>query len=169
MQFNKKKAAAVIGAGVIAVAGSGVAFAYFTSSGNGTGSATVGSAGSWGVAAGTTTGTMYPGIITAISTVPFTVTNNRNGKQAVTDATHLVATVVDDANGNIEQNGVALSGCKAVWFTPTVGTPSKAYGTSIAPTGTFTVSVGVTMSDSGTNQDSCQGASPDINLAVTSG
>jgi hypothetical protein len=139
----------------------GTAFAYFTSTGNGTGSATVGSAGAWTVVAGTATGTMYPGAGTSI--VPFTVTNAGSGAQAYTTLTPGVAS----SGGNITQGGTPVTGCLSTWFVPVLGTPSVAAGVSIAGGGNFTVSVSVTMTDSLTNQNVCQGKTPDITLGVS--
>ncbi|MGP8066569.1 MAG: hypothetical protein ACLP81_09440 [Acidimicrobiales bacterium] len=152
-----------IGATVALTLGiAGTAFAYFTSTGSGTGQAAVGTATKWNVVAGAATGgPMFPGAGT--STVPFTVTNAGTGAQAYTTLTPVVAS----SGLNITQNGNALSGCLASWFTPVLGTPSVAAGTSIAGGGSFTVSVSVTMTNAATSQNACAGATPDITLDVS--
>ena len=148
---SKRMIAAVSVLGVLALAGG--AFAYFTSSGSGAGQATVGSAGSWTVAFGATSGTMYPGAGT--STVNYTVTNGGSGKQQLTGTTAAVAT----DGSNIKSNGTAVSGCLAAWFSVTNHSPAAA---DLAPNASATGSADVTMSDSGTSQDACQNKTPDI-------
>lgn len=160
-RFLRKRIVVPVIVGAVALSMGGVAFGYFTSTGSGTGSGTVGTSATWTVVAGTATGTMYPGAGT--STVPFTVTNKGSGAQAYT----LLTPTVASSGGNITQSGNALPGCLAAWFTPVLGTPSVAANTSIAPGGNFTVSVNVTMTDSGTNQNVCANATPDITLNVS--
>jgi hypothetical protein len=164
--MNKKVAAIGLAAGLV-LGGAGAAFAYFTANGNGTGQGTVGSASTWGVAQTTSTGTMLPGSGTSV--IEFTVTNNSTGAQAI-ESGDLAAAIVSDAStpANIEQSGVALSGCEAGWFNVvSVGAPSVGYGNSIGHNGTTTVDVTVSMSDSHSNQDLCEGATPDVSLTVS--
>lgn len=162
--FSTKKAVAV-GASVALTLGlSGAAFAYFTSSGSGTGSATVGAAqaNAWGVAPGSTTGgPLYPGAGT--ETVPFTITNNGTGAQAYSAVTASVAS----SSGNVTVSGVAQAGCLSAWFTAVAAAPSVALGTSIAPAGLATDNVTVTMQNFPTSQNPCEGLSPEINLSVS--
>jgi hypothetical protein len=141
----------------------GIAAAFFTSSGNGTGQASVGAPTNWVVTAGPVTGgPLYPGSGSEI--VPFTITNNGGGNQAFST---LTATVVS-SGGNITQNGTALPGCLSVWFTATAAASSPVAGTSIAGSGgTATDNVTVTMLNPAVNQNVCQNATPDINLAVS--
>ncbi len=77
-RFTKKR---LIGAvsliAVLAVAGA--AYAYFTSTGNGAGSGTVGAATNWGVTSTTSGGPLYPGISAADQTVHVTIKNNGSG------------------------------------------------------------------------------------------
>lgn len=165
--FTTRRRIAVVGVVTAAVlAGGGVAFAYFTSTGSGTGSASVGSASTWSVSAPVdSTHGLLPGSGSEVLT--FTITNNGSGAQAFNSVT---ATVVDDGSGNVKAQGTAVPGCKTAWFTALPGGYSPALGTSIAHNGTATVQVTVQMSDSGTNQDPCQGIKgPDVNLAVNSG
>jgi hypothetical protein len=152
--------------GALVLAGGGAAYAYFTASGSGTGSASVGSATAWQVTTtNDTSGDLLPGSGSEVLT--FTITNEGSGAQAFNSVT---ATIVNDGSGNVEAGGTPVLGCSASWFTATVGTPSPAYGTSIDATGTATVPVTVTMTDSGTDQDKCQGIDgPDVQLTVNSG
>ena len=161
--FTTRRRIVAAGAGVaIALAGGGLAFAYFTSTGSGTGQAQVGTAGSWSVAQTGVTGSMYPGV--GESDISFTVTNNGSGNQAVTAAN---ATLGTDGSGNITQNGgSAVSGCLATWFTtPAVTTTLPT--ASVAPSGTTTITVKLTMNDAATNQDACVSVHPDVTLNIT--
>jgi hypothetical protein len=161
MHSHKKKLVVVVLTMGLTLGIAGAAFAYFTSTGSGTGGATVSSATNWTVVAAPATGTMYPG--SGTSTVPFTVTNPNTGGLAYNTLSAVVAT---DGSGNITQGGTPVTGCLSTWFVPVLGTPSVAAGVSIAGGGNFTVSVSVTMTDSLTDQDPCQGAAPDITLNV---
>jgi hypothetical protein len=144
---------------LVAIAAVVGAIAYFTDSGTGTGQAKVGTSTPWSVTFGTTTGTMYPGFGT--STVPYTVTNAGSGNQRLATTT---ASVVSDGSGNVKQSGTAVPGCLASWFTAT-NTPPAAV--TLAPSGTATGSVAVTMSESGTNQDPCKNVLPDILVSAS--
>lgn len=145
---------------VLALAGGGLAFAYFTASGSGTGSATVGSTGTWGVTAGSPSGTIYPG--SGASTIIFSVQNTGTGDQQYSSA---VATV-NSSGGDITVNGSPVSGCMASWFSPSV-TSDPGLGKNVAGSATVMVTVQVTMpADSADNQNACQGKSPDVTLTV---
>jgi len=151
----------------ITLGAAGAAFAYFTSSGTGTAQGAVGTASTWSVAQTGESGTIYPG--SGQDVLTFTVTNNSAGAQAI-ETGHLSAAIVNDGATppNIEQNGTPLVGCQSGWFNVvSVGAPSVGYGQSIAHNGTTTVAVTVSLSDSGTNQDACELATPDVSLSVT--
>jgi hypothetical protein len=163
---TRRRIAIVVGASAVVLGGGGAAFAYFTSTGSGTGSASVGSATQWGVSTPSDTSHgLLPNSGSEILT--FTVTNHGSGAQAFNTVTAIIAA---DGSGNVKAGGTAVPGCLAAWFTAVAGTPSPALGTSIAANGTATVPVTVTMKDSGTNQDVCQGINgPDVTLTVNSG
>ncbi|MHB8691451.1 MAG: hypothetical protein ACYDHH_09420 [Solirubrobacteraceae bacterium] len=155
--FSGKTAIAPLSAvAVLAVAG--VAVAYFTTTGSGTGQASVGSPTPWSVTFGATSGTMYPGAGT--STVHYTVTNSGGGHQNVNGTS---ASVVDDGAGNIKDNGTSVPGCLTSWFTVTNNQPAAV---DLAPGGQTTGSADVAMSDASTSQNSCQGHHPDILVNV---
>jgi hypothetical protein len=144
---------------LVAIAAVVGAVAYFTDSGSGTGQAQVGTSSPWSVTFGTTTGTMYPG--SGTSTVPYTVTNAGSGGQHLNTTT---AAVVNDGSGNVKQGGTAVVGCLASWFTPT-NTPPAAV--TLAPSGTTTGSVAVTMSNPNVSQDACKNVMPDILVSAS--
>jgi hypothetical protein len=167
-RINNMKLRYKIGVGVASTAAvvglGGAAFAYFTGTGNDTGSAAVGASGNWTVTHGDAVGSAYPG--QGSSVITFTITNAGNGNQAI-EAGKISTAVVNDGGtpANIEQNTVAVAGCRSGWFTDTLGTPSVAYGTSVAPGDSETVTATITMSDTG-NQNACQSKSPDVSLSV---
>jgi len=151
---------AVVG---IVFGGGGAAFAYFTSTGSGTGSATVGTAGTWNVTQASTSGTIYPG--SGSSTIVFNVKNNSNGDQSYATET---ATVNSDSNGYVTtgSGNTSVTGCKASWFSASIS-PDSNKGTNIASNATVQVSVQVSMpADSADNQNACQGQSPDVTLNI---
>jgi hypothetical protein len=163
-RFLKRKRL-LVGLGVVAtlvVAGS--AFAYFTSTGTGTGSATVGSTAAWTVTPATATGgPLYPG--SGSVTIPYTVTNGGSGHQDLTATSATVAS----SGGNVTQAGVAVPGCLASWFNA-VNTPPSTPGAlpqdlagGASATGGY---VTVTMTDAATSQNVCQGVKPDITIGA---
>jgi len=162
--FTTRRRIAIVSAVVVALAGGGAALAYFTSSGSGTGSASVGTATNWTVSQPIDTSHgLLPGSGSEVLT--FTVTNPGSGAQAFNSVT---ATVVSDA-GAVDAQGTAVPGCQPGWFTAQP-TSDPSLHASIPGGGTATVQVTVTMTDSGTNQDACQGINgPDVTLTVNSG
>jgi hypothetical protein len=185
--LTTKKRIVIAGAAAAVVLGSGgAAFAYYTSSGSGTGSATAGSAGTsdWGVTQLSSAGTLYPVApdtkldATNSATITFTVKNNGHGYEGFngSDVTAALASTGSGGAGDAEtattdSSGhttfADISGCSAGWFTATVPPSQSAFGTSIAPGGTVTVTVTVSMTDSGTSQDACEGHTPAVNLAIS--
>jgi hypothetical protein len=148
---------AVVSSLVFAVA----AFAYFTSTGSGTGHATVGSSSLFTVTAATATGgPLYPGAGT--TTFTYTVTNPSTGHQNLGATTASVAS----SAGNITQNGVAVSGCLAAWFTAVNTAPTLPQNLAGGATSTAG-SVTVTMQDFPTSQDACQAKTPDITVSAS--
>jgi hypothetical protein len=151
-------AVAVVGSLAIATAG----LAYFTSTGSGTGSAVVGNTTGWTVNIGSGIGgPLYPGA--GAENISYTVTNSSPGVQALGATSASVAS--STLGGDVTQNGVPVPGCSASWFTATNNPPSPqaVLGGQDSTAG----SVDVTMQDSGTNQDACQGATPDITISAS--
>jgi hypothetical protein len=155
MQKLMRKRILVPVAAIAALALAGVAFAYFTASGTGSGTATVGSAAGVSIDSVSFDSTLYPG---GSTTVRFTVTNSSSST-----AVQVAKVVADTSAGT---NGISSSslpaGCSASDFTfgdVTVNASIPA-GRSVAETGTLR------FADSGRNQDACQGAAPVLNLKV---
>ena len=128
----------------IATANASGAFAYFLSTGSGTGPVAVGSSSSIQLSS-PSVGPLYPGA--AGVSVTLTIDNPSAGSEYVGTITGAIA------------NGGSGGNCLGSWFTvaPIVYHTAVAGGTS--PTAGTTV----TMNDSGTNQDACQGAAMTIN------
>jgi hypothetical protein len=162
--FTTRRQIAIVGiAAAMVLAGGTAAFAYFTSSGSGTGSATVGSANTWSVVQDSASGTIYPG--SGSSVITFHVTNNATGDQQFSTATPTVVSSVD--GGYIMHGDTTVTGCLAAWFSASV-TGDPAINTNIADGSTVHVNVKVTMpTDSSDNQDACEGATPDVTLAIS--
>ena len=157
MLTKKRMLTAFAAVGVLAVAVT--AFAYWTTSGSGTGSATAGS--DAGVtASGNPADGIYPG-----SSVPVTTTVTNSSSSQSQFVTNLHVTIsIDSAH--------ATAGCLASWFTYKADSQASgsdtnprtvALNTELAPSGNMTVDGHVFMSNPNTNQDSCKGAT--INLA----
>jgi hypothetical protein len=150
--MTRKRALIALGcAGVVAVGGA--AIAYFTTTGSGTGTATVGSSSAVTLHA-TVSSTLYPG---ASSSVSFTVDNPSSGSQRVgtislssitADAGHSsCSTVITGGNPDFTMAAVAVN-----------KTFAPGNGQSVTPTGTLT------MNETGVSQDACQGATLTLNL-----
>jgi hypothetical protein len=154
---------ATLGAAVLA--GGGMAFAYFTSTGTGTGSALVGSATSWTVGeSGTPTGgPLYPdaGIGGAnVQTDSYTVHNGGHGSQSL--ASVVVSVANSDGSAWSAQANAGLPACTAADFSVggqavgTAWTDSSLAGDFISGQ-SKTGAVTIEMIDSGKNQNNCQG------------
>lgn len=151
---RKRSIAALSVVAVLALAGG--AYAYFTSTGSNTGSVTVGSATPFTVTPGTATGSsLLPG--SGTQSISYTVTNPSSGNQKLTTTTAQVAS----SGLNVTSGGTAVPGCLASWFTVT-NTPPAA--TDLAGGASTTGSLTVTMPDVNTNQNACQGVTPDITI-----
>jgi hypothetical protein len=161
-RFMSKKVVAVGLAAGITLGLGGAAFAYFTAAGSGSADAAVGNTGTWGISqVGPAAGAMYPG--QGSSAVSYTITNDGSGNQALTG----LQASIPAMNGDVLSGGNEVVGCLASWFTPTVGTPSVAIGSSITPGKTANVTVTVTMADASVSQDSCVDVSPEVSLAAS--
>jgi hypothetical protein len=166
--FTSKRWIAIAGVtAAVVLASGGAAYAYFTSSGSGTGSATVGSAGNWTVVPDPTTGsvgTIYPG--SGSSVLTFDVTNSGGGDEQYSSAIASVKSPSGD-NGNITDGGSEVQHCKADWFDASV-TSDPHINENISPNGMFTIQVTVSMpADASDDQTACAGQSPDVTLALS--
>ena len=169
MQFNKK-VAAVLAAGAVAVAGSGVAFAYWTTSGSGTGSATT-SAGQTDNLTFTQTGAtadMYPGDSAQFFTVD--VKNTSTQAAYVTSVkAYLTVTQADGVTGTCDATDYELDGSTTESSTSPVTlawTAQELAASGHASTAAATDSVKF-HDKTTTNQDGCKGATVTINYVAS--
>jgi hypothetical protein len=168
---RKKLVAGISGAGVLVLAGA--AIAYFTASGSGTGSATVGTSTAMTVH-GTSGSTLYPG---STSTVSFTVDNPSSGNQQL-GTVHLASVKACTGSGS-SWNGSACSNsgteqttCESVengatdgntanfWMADVAANQdiSSGNGQSVNATGTLK------MNDLNSSQDACKNANLTLNF-----
>lgn len=163
--FSSKKRVAAIGAvTAITLAGGGVAYAYWTSSGSGTGSATTGTDTAFTVVAQTTTGgALTPG--GPAQTASFRVRNTGSGAQIVNTVTVSIA----EANGD---PWTSVSGCSKDDFS--LGGESAGTGHTITVgetlaslTNSSVQSVSVQMVNNPTsNQDGCKSATVPLYYSI---
>jgi hypothetical protein len=128
------------------LAGAGVAFAYWTSTGSGTGAATTGVSTAFTITSQAPVGTITPG--GAGQTVAFTVTNPSGTAQYLTSVAVTLATTGGTP-------WVPPAGCLIADYTATVTTAVPvgdiAAGASVNGVAT------VTLANTGVNQNACQG------------
>jgi len=167
---KKKVLAGVLGV-LLALSAVTAAVAYFTgASGSGTSAGTVGSSSAWTVAMGSPSfqgsfTALYPGATNNAEYLPFTVTNNGKGYQQIGT---IGVTIPTEANGDAETAGGAdITGCKAAWFTAVADSGNPTVPADVAPSGTYVGKVDLTMQDSGTNQNACQGVSPAVTVTAS--
>jgi hypothetical protein len=132
-------------AAIAAIALAGIAVAYFTASGTGSGSATVGRDAGVAIENVTIARTLYPG---GSSDVRFDVRN------LSTDTSVRIGSVVVDSIRT-------PAGCDAADFSfDPVAIGAIGAGSSVSATGSLE------MANSSSNQDACQGGSVELNLRV---
>jgi len=129
---------------LLIVAVGGVAFAYWSSGGSGTGSALTGTSTSFTV---TSTPATSPALTPGgpSQSVAFNVANPSTGTQTLTS----VVVTVAYADGSPWSSG----NCSAADYA--LGTPAITYG-SIAPSGSVNGTVSLTMNNLASNQDDCK-------------
>jgi len=143
---RRKKRIIITLLAVISLTGAGVAFAYWTSGGTGSGAASTGSSTALTITSETAEGVIAPG--NAGQTVDFTVTNPGPGVQSLTNVTVTMA-------GPTGTPWVPPTGCLIADYTAAV-TTAPAYGEILA-LGTRTGTVTVTLANTSENQNACQG------------
>lgn len=141
---------------ILTVAGAASAFAYWTSVGSGTGEATTGVSTALVITTNAAVGEIAPG--NAGETIGFTVTNPSDGALTLS----AVAVTLADATGTA---WVPPSGCLIADFTVSV-TTAPTYG-DIAAGGFVTGTVTVTLTNTGVNQDACQGLTVPVYFAAS--
>lgn len=144
---------AFVALGVCALAVTGAAVAYFTSSGSGTGSAGVGSSSAVTLHA-TIAGDLFPG---SSSPVTFTVDNPSTGVQRVGTVT-LASISADSGHSSCSTTTSGGNPDFTMAPVPVNQVVNPGNGQSVAATGTLA------MNETGVNQDGCQGATLTLHL-----
>lgn len=140
-------------AALAALALAGIAVAYFTASGTGSGTASVGTVGDVTITGVTFDDTLYPG-----GSTPVRLTINNTSADSAVSVDKVVA---DTAYGTTGVDGLP-AGCDAADFTFGDVTVNE----SISANGSTTATGTLSMANSTANQDACQGASPVLHLKV---
>src|SRR5204863_9469973 len=110
-RITKRRAFVALGV-VAALVIASAAIAYFTSSGSGSGTASVGSSSPFTIATDAATGgPLLPG--SGSENIAYHVTNSGNGTQNLSSTS---VSVASDANGDVTHNGGSIAGCKASWL-----------------------------------------------------
>ncbi len=164
-----------VGFGTLAALAVGaIAVAYFTGAdGSGTGNATVGSSSAWTVSVDPSSATFSPSGYSAIypgsgtETIPFTVTNAGKGAQNLKTLSYSIKN--DGGSPALAEttSGSVITGCQASWFTAAAHSGTTPPG-DLAAGGTYSGNVDVTMTDSASNQDPCQGKTPGVTVTASS-
>ena len=148
MTFLRSKKGIALGAAtVVAVVAAIVGYAYFTASGSGTGTATVGTASSVQLSSDPVGG-LLPGAPATPVTVH--VHNPGSGNQ-----------FVDQINGAVQTDG----SCLGSWFS----VAPISFAASVAAGATSDRGTTIAMTESNTNQDACQGKPLTINWSTGTG
>lgn len=168
--FKSKKAVAVGLAAGMALGLSGVAFSFWTTTGTGNGTASVGTDTQWAIAqTGNINGPLTPGGPT--ETISYTVTNNSSGHQKLNQVTIQVATSVGtDPNAtpgvftfsDVGGDPACTKGDFNVGGAGAGTTATQSPAVDLAPGGVYTGSVTVQMVDLATNQNSCKSQNPPL-------
>lgn len=156
-RINRRRLAALV-AVPLALAIGGVAFAYWTAGGTGTGSATVGTVSDITVNQTTVLAAMYPG--DSPQTISGTFTNTNSGSVYVTSVTVSIGSVT-------KADGAPSGTCDATDFTLTNATAPV--GAQVAPGTSVGSWTGPTIQfndKAGSNQDACKNATVTLAYAI---
>jgi len=168
LHVTHKKTAAVAVTAVLALGGGGVAFAYFTSSGTGVGSAQVGTAAS-DVFILSTDGPTTP-LLPGNGPQTFDVNVHNDSLQDTYVGTVYMSVMTGTGTDAATAAGTDIPGCDASWFTVT---PSVAIdtvvpaGQTVSSTDLAVVAPTIAMPVADVNQDACQGALVGISFSTS--
>lgn len=167
-RFKKKYLAMAATAGLV-MGAAGIAAAYFSASGSGSGNAHVGTTvGVLKVTAGSVTGTLYPG---GTQKVQFDVTNTGSGSEHFTIGAGNPSTqvLVATLRGYVVTSTTtqAVTGCKSSWFSVSTTAQSGVVQPQSTSDNAFyaTVAMDNGTGATGSTQDACRGTSPKLNVS----
>lgn len=166
MSASKKRFALVATTTAAVLVGGGVAVAFWTTTGNGTGTAGVGTNTAVTVDQDTTISGLVPG--GPSTDIDFTVNNPSDGPQTINGVTVTIASVDKAVGapagactaGDFSLVGGTINGSHAILANDDLTYTSGAGG-DVANTG-----LNISMVNSGSNQDGCKGATVNLNYAV---
>lgn len=141
-----KKTTTIALTAVLVAVGGGVAYAYWTASGTGTGEATTGESTAFVITSDEAVGEISPG--SAGQTVDFQVNNPGTGSQLLEDVTVTMASATGVA-------WVPAEGCEIADYSATITTAAPAG--EIAPGATVEGVATIVLTNTAVNQDACQG------------
>lgn len=151
-KYSKRTIAAVA---AVTVAGSGLAFAYWTAGGTGTGSAATGTTVPITAVQTSTVTAMAPGV--AAQTLAGNFNNTNSGPVYVS--------TVSVAISSITKAGVAVTGCTSADYTlvqPTAVNAEVANGTGVGSWGGGSIA----FKNLAANQDACKGVTVNLNYTI---
>lgn len=159
-RFTRKQIAAVAVTAVLVAGGGSIAFAYFTASGSGTGSATIGT-GPGDAFTLTSSGPDTP-LTPGGGAQQFDVSIQNTSVESAYIGEVSMSVLSNSVTGDAETpGGDDIVGCAASWFTVS---PSMVVNTNVGAGDTVTASglgldlPSISMSESGTDQDACEGS-----------
>ena len=153
-KFTKKRLLLVTSVTALALAG--IALAFFSSTGSGTGSAGVGSAGTALTLHGSITGSLSPGDSKSVS---LTADNSNSAAVKLHNVTGTVTVDTPHATAGCAASNFTFDNGSGGAITEDQSIPANSTGTALTNSGT------VSMPTSSSNQDVCQGASLTLNLS----
>ena len=161
--FKKRYVAGALAAGLI-MGAAGIAAAYFSATGTGTGKVNVGTATPFTVTQnGVPGGKLYPG---QSVTTAFTITNTGGGIQHYTVSSGDVVAAMNGTGTIITATtGKAVPGCKAVWFNTSI---TSGNSNTLNPGASATLGVTVSMTNGtggSSTQNACQTTLPKLDVA----
>ena len=153
MHHLKNKKVLVPLVAIFAMLLTGAAVAFWTTSGGGSSTASVGTDAGVTITPITYSNSLFPG---GSATVSFTVNNS-----STTTAVTVASVVADTSAGTNGITGLPV-GCAAADF----HFANVAVGASIAASGTYAGTGTLSLDNTAVNQDACKGASPVLHLKV---
>jgi hypothetical protein len=161
----RRKRAAVAATGVAVLAAAGGAFAYFATTGTGTGNATVGAVGAWNpVSVPAFNGpALYPGG-GQVQTSSVTATNTSAGYQQL-HTLHVTGITSSNAPACVPtvETGAANTGTSDFWIPDVTGITDSVAGGQVSPAHTMSL----TMNDTGSDQTACAGSTLTVTVRAS--
>jgi len=166
--LNKKMTAVALTAGLV-LGGGGVAFAFFTSTGSGHGSAAVGTGASNIVFTTDGPATLYPGALGDTAQAFNVIATNGNNVGEYVGSVSVSLMTSGSGAGQVvtDEGGTPITGCLSSWFAIST---SATLDHAVPANGAYTLTGGgeptIQLVESGTDQTPCAGHSVGIQFGV---